>query len=166
MTAAYYVTNDANMINSDAFCLFYDAQSKTVKALNGSGRSPAKLTIDHVRSQGVTGNSIPGTNLNSVTVPGRLYGRYSRRSENSLVECRLCGRLGRHCREVRQWQIVPCRRIGACDQTRRGRVRAHARVRNHRVLTILCIKLPRHRNQQLPVPAVLPVAQECLTKWR
>ncbi|EIW64307.1 gamma-glutamyltranspeptidase [Trametes versicolor FP-101664 SS1] len=57
-------------IGGDAFCLFYDAQTKTVKALNGSGRSPAKLTIDHVRSQGVTGHKIPSTNLNSVTVPG------------------------------------------------------------------------------------------------
>ncbi|KAI0673439.1 gamma-glutamyltranspeptidase [Trametes maxima] len=57
-------------IGGDAFCLFYDAKTKTVKALNGSGRSPAKITIDHVRSQGVAGNKIPGTNLNSVTVPG------------------------------------------------------------------------------------------------
>ncbi|KAI0331968.1 gamma-glutamyltranspeptidase [Cubamyces sp. BRFM 1775] len=57
-------------IGGDAFCLFYDAQTKTVKALNGSGRSPAKLTIDHVRSQGVTGDKIPNINLNSVTVPG------------------------------------------------------------------------------------------------
>lgn len=54
----------------DAFCLFYDAQSKTVKAFNGSGRSPEKLTIDYARQQGVTGNSIPASNLNSVTVPG------------------------------------------------------------------------------------------------
>ena len=50
--------------------MFYDAQTKTVKAFNGSGHSPAKLNIDHVRSQGVTGNKIPATNLNSVTVPG------------------------------------------------------------------------------------------------
>ncbi|OCH96216.1 gamma-glutamyltranspeptidase [Obba rivulosa] len=57
-------------IGGDAFCLFYDASTKTVKALNGSGRSPANLTIDYVREQGVTGNSIPATNLNSVTVPG------------------------------------------------------------------------------------------------
>ena len=56
----------------DAFCLFYDAKEKTVKALNGSGHSPAKLTIDYVRSQGVLGNSIPSSNLNSVTVPGNL----------------------------------------------------------------------------------------------
>lgn len=38
--------------------------------MNGSGHSPAKLTIDHVRARGVTGPSIPVTNLNSVTVPG------------------------------------------------------------------------------------------------
>ncbi|KAK7694906.1 hypothetical protein QCA50_002094 [Cerrena zonata] len=57
-------------IGGDAFCLFYDAKTKEVKALNGSGHSPAKLTIDYVRSLGLEGNSIPGTNLNSVTVPG------------------------------------------------------------------------------------------------
>ncbi|KAF7799241.1 hypothetical protein EIP86_010473 [Pleurotus ostreatoroseus] len=53
----------------DAFCLFYDASTKTVKAMNGSGRSPKTLTIDHVRKQGVLGNSIPASNLNCVTVP-------------------------------------------------------------------------------------------------
>lgn len=50
--------------------MFYDAQTKQVKALNGSGRAPQKLTIDHVRSRGITGRSIPLTDLNSVTVPG------------------------------------------------------------------------------------------------
>ena len=54
----------------DAFCLFYDAKTKSVKALNGSGRSPQKLTMDHLRKQGITGSKIPLTNLNSVTVPG------------------------------------------------------------------------------------------------
>ncbi|THH17393.1 hypothetical protein EW146_g3404 [Bondarzewia mesenterica] len=57
-------------VGGDAFCLFYDAKTKTVKALNGSGHSPAKLTIDHLRKQGVTGNKIPQNNLNAVTVPG------------------------------------------------------------------------------------------------
>jgi gamma-glutamyltranspeptidase/glutathione hydrolase len=53
----------------DAFCLFYDAKTKTVKALNGSGRAPAHLDIDYVRSRGLQ-DRIPLTDLNSVTVPG------------------------------------------------------------------------------------------------
>ncbi|KAK7059070.1 hypothetical protein VNI00_001694 [Paramarasmius palmivorus] len=57
-------------IGGDAFCLFYDAKTKQVKALNGSGHSPQKLTIDHVRSRGITGSQIPVTDLNAVTVPG------------------------------------------------------------------------------------------------
>lgn len=68
----------------DAFCLFYDAKSKTVKALNGSGRSPEKLNIDYMRKQGVMGKKIPLTNLNSVTVPG-AYDRYHAISLRSSV---------------------------------------------------------------------------------
>jgi gamma-glutamyltranspeptidase len=58
--------------SSDAFCLFYDAQTKAVKALNGSGHSPAKLTLDYVRRRGINGGQIPLTDLNSVTVPGMI----------------------------------------------------------------------------------------------
>ncbi|KAJ7630819.1 gamma-glutamyltranspeptidase [Roridomyces roridus] len=57
-------------IGGDAFCLFYDAKTKTVKALNGSGHSPQKLTLEYAREHGLTGSSIPLTDLNSVTVPG------------------------------------------------------------------------------------------------
>ncbi|KAJ7092606.1 gamma-glutamyltranspeptidase [Mycena epipterygia] len=57
-------------IGGDAFCLFYDAKTKTVKALNGSGHSPQKLTLEYARERGLTGRSIPLTDLNSVTVPG------------------------------------------------------------------------------------------------
>ena len=59
----------ANPLSSDAFCLFYDAKTKKVSALNGSGHSPEKLTIEYVRSRGHIGR-IPLTDLNSVTVPG------------------------------------------------------------------------------------------------
>ena len=58
------------MYNRDAFCLFYDAKTKKVKALNGSGHSPQKLTIDYLRSRGINGQKIPQTDLNCVTVPG------------------------------------------------------------------------------------------------
>ena len=54
----------------DAFCLFYDAKTKTVKALNGSGRAPAGLNIDYALSRGHK-YRIPLTDLNSVTVPGQ-----------------------------------------------------------------------------------------------
>ena len=61
----------------DAFCLFYDAKTKTVKALNGSGRAPAKLDIDYALSRGLK-KSIPLTDLNSVTVPGKYSPTYTR----------------------------------------------------------------------------------------
>ncbi|KAH9004328.1 gamma-glutamyltranspeptidase [Lactarius hatsudake] len=56
-------------IGGDAFCLFYDATTRTVKALNGSGRAPEKLSIEYLLSRGITGD-IPPTDLNAVTVPG------------------------------------------------------------------------------------------------
>ncbi|KAH9064104.1 gamma-glutamyltranspeptidase [Lactarius vividus] len=56
-------------IGGDAFCLFYDATTGSVKALNGSGRAPEKLSIEYLRSRGITGE-IPPTDINSVTVPG------------------------------------------------------------------------------------------------
>lgn len=54
----------------DGFCLFYNARTGEVNALNGSGRSPEKLNIDYVRQRGVAGLHIPSYDLNSVTVPG------------------------------------------------------------------------------------------------
>ncbi|KAI0004217.1 gamma-glutamyltranspeptidase [Russula compacta] len=69
-SAALNVTEPGSCgIGGDAFCLFYDAKTRTVKALNGSGRAPEKLSIEYLNSRGIT-ESIPTTDLNSVTVPG------------------------------------------------------------------------------------------------
>lgn len=69
--AALNVTEPSSCgIGGDAFCLFYNAEIKTVKGLNGSGRAPAKLTLNLLRQRGISGSQIPLTDLNSVTVPG------------------------------------------------------------------------------------------------
>lgn len=60
------------------FCLFYNASTKKVHALNGSGRAPADLTIDGLRKEldmkaGQPGK-IPADSVHSITVPGAPAG--------------------------------------------------------------------------------------------
>lgn len=56
-------------IGGDVFALYYDAKTKQVTALNGSGRSPKANTIDYLKEQGVT-DEIPLRSAHAVTVPG------------------------------------------------------------------------------------------------
>ncbi|KAF8640799.1 hypothetical protein AX17_000448 [Amanita inopinata Kibby_2008] len=70
VSAALNVTEPSSCgVGGDAFCLFYDASTKTVNALNGSGRSPAKLNLEYAERRGFE-NRIPMTDINAVTVPG------------------------------------------------------------------------------------------------
>ncbi|KAL8862713.1 MAG: hypothetical protein Q9178_001211 [Gyalolechia marmorata] len=65
-------------IGGDMFCLFYSAQEKKVRALNGSGRSSKNSTLAQMRNDlgmkpGDTGD-IPTTSVHSVTTPGAAAG--------------------------------------------------------------------------------------------
>jgi gamma-glutamyltranspeptidase / glutathione hydrolase len=56
-------------LGGDAFCLYYQASSHTVYALNGSGRSPASLTLEKLAREGL-GENLPERHPYTVTVPG------------------------------------------------------------------------------------------------
>ncbi len=59
-------------IGGDCFCLFFDADTKEVKALNASGRAPAGLSIEYLADKGIT--ELPRYGVHTVTVPGAAAG--------------------------------------------------------------------------------------------
>ena len=60
-------------IGGDCFCLFFDAATQTVHAINGSGRAPAALSIEALAERGVEGE-MPRMGPHAVTVPGAAAG--------------------------------------------------------------------------------------------
>ena len=59
-------------IGGDMFALFFDAGSRRISALNGSGRAPAALTLERLRQEGIDG--LPPDHPYTVTVPGACAG--------------------------------------------------------------------------------------------
>ncbi len=74
-------------IGGDCFALFFDAKTKHITALNGSGRAPAALKLEDLRAQGL--NAIPDRSPHAATVPGAAMGWYDllkRHGQMSLKE--------------------------------------------------------------------------------
>ncbi len=59
-------------LGGDMFALYYDATTRTVSGLNGSGRAPAALSTDLLRRQGLL--PLPPLHAHAVTVPGACAG--------------------------------------------------------------------------------------------
>src|SRR3989441_11499307 len=55
-------------LGGDFFCLYYDAASRRVHFLNGSGRSGSRATLDEARRRGW--DQLPTAGPASVSVPG------------------------------------------------------------------------------------------------
>ncbi len=59
-------------IGGDMFALYYDAKTRTVTGLNGSGRAPAALHAEMLREQGL--RQVPARSPHAITVPGAVAG--------------------------------------------------------------------------------------------
>jgi len=60
-------------IGGDMFALYFDADTKQVTALNGSGRAPAALDLAQLARDGIT-DELPPFHAHTVTVPGACAG--------------------------------------------------------------------------------------------
>ncbi len=95
--AALNVTEPTSTgLGGDCFALFYDAATRTISALNGSGRAPAALSLALLADQGIQG-ALPQFHVHTITVPGACAG--------------WCDLLERHGTLSRQQVLAPAIRL-------------------------------------------------------
>ncbi|HQV63295.1 MAG TPA: gamma-glutamyltransferase, partial [Anaerolineales bacterium] len=71
--AALNVTEPTSTgIGGDMFALYYDAKTKQVTALNGSGRAPAALSLERLQKENI--KELPPFHPYTITVPGACAG--------------------------------------------------------------------------------------------
>lgn len=63
---------DMNGMGGDLFAIYWDAKTGKLYGLNASGWAPKMLTIEHLKSKGLT--EMPGVGIDTVTVPGAVAG--------------------------------------------------------------------------------------------
>jgi gamma-glutamyltranspeptidase/glutathione hydrolase len=72
--AALNVTEPTSTgLGGDCFALYFEASSGKITALNGSGRAPAKLSIERLNREGLVDN-LPPFHPYTITVPGACAG--------------------------------------------------------------------------------------------
>jgi gamma-glutamyltranspeptidase/glutathione hydrolase len=62
----------ANGIGADCFAMLWDPKERKVVGINGSGRSPANLTLETVRKRANNKGLLPGVGAIAVSVPGTV----------------------------------------------------------------------------------------------
>ncbi len=60
-------------LGGDCFALYFDAETKEISALNGSGRAPALLNLDRIEQDGFS-EQLPPHHAHAVTAPGACAG--------------------------------------------------------------------------------------------
>ena len=79
-----------NGMGGDLFAIYWEAKTGKLYGLNASGWAPQALTIEHLKSKGVS--SMPQKGIDSVTVPGmvdgwtKLHGRWGKVPWHELFE--------------------------------------------------------------------------------